>query len=97
MILVNLSNAIARNKTVLPRIPVIPGYNNSDDDARGFAALLESMKLKRVQLLPFHQFGENKYNLLNLPYAMKNTPQLHPEDLEDFRQLFLGRGIDCFF
>ena len=97
LILANLSNAIARNKNVLARLPVIPGYNNSAEDARGFVCLLESMKMRRVQLLPFHQFGEKKYELLGLPYAMKKVPQLHPEDLEEFRQVFLKQGIDCFF
>ena len=97
LILANLKSAIARNKAVLVRLPVIPGYNNSGDDARGFASLLESLETKCVQLLPFHQFGENKYNLLNLPYAMKGVPQLHPEDLEEFRQIISGHGIDCFF
>ena len=96
LILDNLKNALACNKNVLVRLPVIPGYNNSSEDARGFASLLESMKVKRLQLLPFHQFGEKKYELLNLPYAMKGIPQLHPEDLEEFRQVFSGYGIDCF-
>ena len=96
-ILANLKNALAYGKAVLVRIPVIPGYNNTVEDARGFASLLESMEIKQVELLPFHQFGEKKYDLLNLSYAMKNIPQLHPEDLEEFRQIFTGYGIDCFF
>ena len=97
VILANLKNALTRGAAILPRIPVIPGYNNSAEDALGFAALLDSLGIKRVQLLPFHQFGEKKYELLNLPYAMRNVPQLHPEDLEGFRQVFLEREIDCFF
>ena len=97
LILANLSNAIARNKNILARLPVIPGYNNTAEDAGGFASLFESMKIKQVQLLPFHQFGEKKYDLLGLPYAMKKVPQLHPEDLEEYRQVFLKQGIDCFF
>jgi pyruvate formate lyase activating enzyme len=97
VILVNLKNSLARNKALLPRIPVIPAYNNSDEDARGFASLLETMQIKRVQLLPFHQFGEKKYELLGLPYTMRSVPQLHPEDLEGYRQVFIGSGIDCFF
>ena len=96
-ILTNLRWALDYGKVVLPRIPVIPGYNNSTEDARSFASLLKSMGIKRVQLLPFHQFGEKKYELLNQPYAMRNIPQLHPEDLEEFRRVFLEREIDCFF
>ena len=97
LILANLKNSLTRAKALLPRLPVIPGYNNSMEDASGFVSLLESMGLKRVQLLPFHQFGERKYELLGLPYDMKNIRQLHPEDLEDYRQVFTRHGIECFF
>ena len=97
LILSNLKNAIDSGLRVLPRIPVIPGYNDSPDDARGFTGIFESMGIKSVQLLPFHQLGEMKYGLLNLPYAMKGIPQLHPEDLAEYRRIFLDRGIDCFF
>jgi len=97
LIIANLKNALARNKNVLARIPVIPGYNNREEDARGFVSLLKSMNIQRVQLIPFHQFGAKKYDSLNLPYAMKNIPQLRPENLGEYRQAFLGQGIDCFF
>ena len=97
LVLANLKNALDRGKNVLARLPVIPGYNDSGEDARGFVSLLEKMKIKRVQLLPFHQFGERKYELLGLPYAMKKVKQLHPEDLEDYSNIFLKQGIDCFF
>jgi len=97
LVLSNLEKALDRSKNVLARLPVIPGYNNSEEDARGFVSLLVSMNIKRLQLLPFHQFGERKYELLGLTYAMKKVKQLHPEDLEDYRNIFLKQEIDCFF
>ena len=81
----------------LPRIPVIPGFNDSLKDADGLAALLNQIGFRRVQLLPFHQMGERKYELLNRDYAMKGVKALHPEDLTDYRQAFLDAGLDCFF
>jgi pyruvate formate lyase activating enzyme len=96
-IIANLKSALAFGKTLLPRLPVIPGYNDSPEDARGFASLLVSLGVKRVQLLPFHHFGEKKYDMLGLPYPMRGFPQLHPEDLEEFRGIIAGQGIDCFF
>ncbi|MDR0378276.1 MAG: glycyl-radical enzyme activating protein [Spirochaetaceae bacterium] len=96
-ILANLTAALAAGKPVLPRIPVIPGFNDSLEDARGFSRLLDSLGLKRAQLLPFHQFGEKKYEMLGLPYPMRGVPQLHREDLEEYRRVFTGQGLDCFF
>ena len=96
LIIENLKTALARKLTVLPRIPVIPGYNDSHKDAHGFASLCREMGLYRVQLLPFHQFGEQKYDLLNIPYAMRGIPQLHEEDLEEFTGILTAAGITCF-
>ena len=76
---------------------MIPDFNSTAADALGFARLLQRLGIQRVQLLPFHQFGENKYELLQRPYLYKQKKALHPQELEDYRQVFLDAGIDCFF
>lgn len=97
IILNNIKYAIASNKNVLPRIPVIPGYNNSIQDAEGFIKILNEVGAKEVQLLPFHQFGEKKYDMLNKVYDYADVPALHEEDLKDFQQIFIKYGIRAFF
>ncbi|MBQ7058269.1 MAG: glycyl-radical enzyme activating protein [Firmicutes bacterium] len=87
----------AGGKTVLVRIPVIPGYNDSLEDAAGFAEKMHEVGARRCQLLPFHQFGENKYDLLGADYAYRDVPALHREELEEYRQVFLSHGIEAFF
>lgn len=97
LILSNLKKAVSMGKTVLPRIPVIPGFNDSQKDAEGFVEVLKEAGVTRVQLLPFHQFGENKYDLLDQPYVYHNTTALHKEDLEEYRNILIQAGIDAFF
>ncbi len=96
-ILRNMKHAIAIGKEVLPRLPVIPNYNNSIEDAIGFVRRLKEVGATRVQLLPFHQFGENKYHMLGKEYDYTGVKSLHPEDLVEFRQAFIDEGIDAFF
>lgn len=96
-ILENLAWAVRAGKAVLPRIPVIPGYNDSLEDAAGFCARLREAGARRAQLLPFHQFGEKKYQLLGKPYRFAGVAALYPEDLEPYRQAFLSGGIEAFF
>ena len=96
-ILKNFKFAIDSEKNILPRLPVIPNYNNSIDDAKNFVKLLKSVGAKKIQLLPFHQFGENKYNLLGKKYFYKNFKALHADELKDFQKVFLENGIDAFF
>ena len=95
-ILANLKTAISSGIEVLPRIPVIPGFNASLEDAEGFSNLLNDHGIHKAQLLPFHQFGENKYHLLNRPYAYQDIPALHPEDLEEYLHVFTRNDIAAF-
>ncbi|WP_432792250.1 glycyl-radical enzyme activating protein [Peptacetobacter hiranonis] len=97
LIVENLKWAIDNGIEVLPRIPVIPDFNNSLEDAEGLAKLLVEVGAKKVQLLPFHQFGEKKYELLNRNYKYKNKKALYPEDLEEYQKIFLDKGLNCFF
>ena len=93
----NLRWAHEQGLTVLPRIPVIPGFNAELSDAEGIANLLHDIGLSRVQLLPFHQMGERKYEFLNREYEMTGVKALHPEDLTEYQKVFLNLGIECFF
>lgn len=97
IILDNMKRVIDSGKNVLPRLPVIPGYNDSPDDAAGFVRRLKEAGASQVQLLPFHQFGERKYEELGKAYAFTDVPALHEEDLEDFKNIFLDAGIHAFF
>lgn len=97
LIVENLKWAIDNGIEVLPRIPVIPDFNDSLDDAEGLAKLLVEIGSKKVQLLPFHQFGEKKYELLNRDYKYKSKKALHPEELEDYQKIFVDKGLNCFF
>lgn len=93
----NMKQAILLGKEVLPRLPVIPGFNDSLEYVKGFAARLKEVGAARVQLLPFHQFGERKYDMLGRPYEMAHVKQLHPENLTDYQQAFVQEGIEAFF
>ena len=97
LMLENLRWALVHHPDVLPRTPVIPGFNDNLEDARAMARWLLDSGSTRVQLLPFHNYGETKYELLGMPYSMHGTQNLHPEDLEQYRQTYLDEGVEAFF
>jgi len=96
IIIENLRTAIELGMNVIIRIPVIPAINLSLDDAMGFCKLLKSVGATKVNLLPFHQFGEKKYELLNKEYKFKNVKQLHEEELLEYKNIFIQNGFDCY-
>lgn len=97
IILENLRVAVATGREVIARIPVIPGFNTGLLRARGMAQALVDAGVRTVHLLPFHQFGEKKYEELGVPYEYKGVKQLHPEVLGRYRQEFVDRGLLCSF
>lgn len=71
------------------RIPVIPGYNDSIRDAHAFGILIESLGIQSVDLLPFHPYGERKYELMGLDYPYKGVPISRDEKIMPFREALL--------
>lgn len=97
LIVQNLRWANGQGIEILPRLPVIPGFNDSLEDAAGIAELLKELKLRKIQLLPFHQMGERKYEFLNREYELHAVPMLHREDLAEYKEQFIKKGIEAFF
>lgn len=93
IILANLSFAVDSDKPLTVRIPVIPGINDSLEDMRCFGALLNNLRVKQVNLLPFHQLGGNKYHLLNIPYEMEKIAALKKENLETHVEVLTQLGL----
>ena len=97
LIIKNLTWAHEHGINILPRVPVIPGFNATLEDAKGISNLLKKIGIMDVQLLPFHQFGERKYELLHRAYSYKDVKALYKEDLLDYQKVFLDQGLNCWF
>ncbi|WP_427814865.1 glycyl-radical enzyme activating protein (plasmid) [Enterococcus sp. 22-H-5-01] len=94
-ILKNLTIALDKQQEVIVRVPVIPGYNDGTANAQAFADLFNRLGITKIELLPFHQFGEKKYTSLDREYKMHDIPQLHSEDLGYFKKIMEDANIIC--
>ncbi len=95
-ILANAKTAVRAGKDVLVRIPVIPGFDFTPDASDGFAARLTEVGATKVQLLPYHNFGQNKYALIGRAYGLSDAAALHPEDLTGLVDGLRAHGFDAF-
>ncbi len=84
LILRNIAAALKGKTPIAIRIPVVPGYNDAEEDIAGYIRVLTQLGAKEVHLLPFHQFGESKYSRLNLDYAYDGVRQMRDGDVSDF-------------
>jgi len=57
------------------RMPMIPGFNDSDENFQAFSQFCLSLgkSVETVQLLPYHRFGDVKYDRLNRKCPMPDT------------------------
>ena len=93
-ILENASKAAKIVDRLIPRIPLIPGVN---DDASEFSAILdicESLEgADEIHLLPFHQLGSLKYEMLDYRYQLKEKGEENSSQVEFCRVLAEKRGF----
>lgn len=69
-VLENFRLLVAEGIKVIPRLPLIPGYTLSTENVAQILAFLAPLAVEEVHLLPFHQYGEPKYSLLEREWAM---------------------------
>jgi pyruvate formate lyase activating enzyme len=57
--------------SITVRTPVVPGFNDSPEDIRAIAELIERLPgAIEFELLPYHRFGESKYQQLGKGYPL---------------------------
>lgn len=93
VILRNLATAVQAHQKMMVRIPVIPGFNYTLNDADHFGQLFNQIGVTEVELLPFHQFGLKKYQDLGRKYALVNVKQLQADDLIDYAEHIRAHGV----
>ncbi|MBQ3276413.1 MAG: glycyl-radical enzyme activating protein [Oscillospiraceae bacterium] len=84
LILENAAKITAIGKTLVVRVPVIPGVNDDLENLRATVRFAASIRAAGVNLLPYHRLGENKYGLLGRTYALKG---LLPPETNKMREL----------
>jgi pyruvate formate lyase activating enzyme len=72
-ILANLERIAAVHGNIQVRFPLIPGVNDDDANVREMGAFLASLRLTRVDVLPYHRAGIAKYERLQRPYPLPDT------------------------
>lgn len=93
----NLRFLAAGGSRVWVRVPVIPGINDGSEDLAGLAGLLTSLggrRPERVELLPYHRVGVEKYARLGRDYALGDVPQAGAERIERAARALRDLGVD---
>ena len=91
----NLRRAVELGREVVVRVPVIPGFNHDEASMKGIFALALDCGAKRLDLLPYHTLGKNKYAALGRAYALGDTSMLTRVEVQPWQQLAASLGLDA--
>lgn len=82
-------------KPVWIRHVIIPGYTDDRKDIKAMVAFLRKMKnIQRVELLPYHTFGEAKWTQLGCQYPLKGIRPPDRELLLDLARDYQSLGVE---
>ncbi len=86
-------NAIG--KPVWIRFVVVPGLTDGPENVANVAKIVSRWKsnVERVEVLPFHNMGADKWHELGYPYTLEDTKPPKPEDVEEIREVFRKEGF----
>jgi pyruvate formate lyase activating enzyme len=96
LILDNARYVASSDADMIVRVPVIPGFNDTEEDMHSIASfVLSLLSVKRVNLLPYHELGRSKYGMFDRAYSLKGGEELSENRVETLRQVIQSAGLAC--
>lgn len=92
-ILENIRKLLTLRPDAHMRIPVIPGFNDSDKDIDQICALLRTLSVSHVELMWYHNLGSPKYSALDRKYPYAAIRQFSDREKQKIKKRYLANGI----
>ena len=81
------------------RFVLVPGLTDATGNITGVAEFAATLgpTVERIEVLPFHQMGRQKWEAIGRIYQLADTPPATPEQAEAAREIFRQHGSwPCF-
>jgi len=88
---------VAHGKEIWVRFVLVPGLTDGYDNVEAVADYAASLAtVTRVEVLPFHQMGRDKWERLGATYQLEGTDPPTPDLVERVRSQFRARGLTTY-
>jgi pyruvate formate lyase activating enzyme len=92
-ILSNLQISLQSKTKTIVRIPLVPGFNDREDEIRAMLDFLKGFEaLEQVDILPYHRYANNKYKRIQVQNRMESFETPSDRQVEDVRRTFESAG-----
>jgi pyruvate formate lyase activating enzyme len=78
---------------VIVRVPLIPGVNDHPENVGALADFVWQIGLRRIDLLPYHRIGADKYGRLGRNSPLGDTQPLPAAKVEQIASDLTERGF----
>jgi pyruvate formate lyase activating enzyme len=92
-VLENLEWLCKETANIIIRMPIVPRLNDSESNLTAAAKLMDRLNIKEIHLLPYHNYGESKYDMLGRDYSLKDLNTLSEQNLEAPKRIFEQHGL----
>jgi len=92
LILANMLKT-SQEKRVWLRMPVIAGFNDSEEYIREIADLGKKIGAEKISLLPYHEGGKSKCEQMGRPYAFPDAMVPTDKKIHKLREIIEGEGM----
>jgi pyruvate formate lyase activating enzyme len=78
------------------RVPLIPNINDSEENLTEVARFVMDLESRpSVNLLPYHNYGENKYKMLNMDYQLTGLAAPDEAHMRRCAEVIKQYGLNC--
>jgi pyruvate formate lyase activating enzyme len=96
VILSNAKAVAARGIPLYIRIPLIPGYNDSEENIRATCEFsLGLASVVQVDIMPLHHLGKARYDSLDRAYPIAGLALYTDEKVQEIKSLVESYGLKC--
>lgn len=71
---------------------VVPGLTDSEEHMKALKGYIDTIKnVEKVELLPFHQLGREKYKVMGIDYPLEDTEPMEKDVVEKYQKIFFNK------
>ena len=82
-----------RSSSLIIRLPLIPGVNDSAEDIYELLNFLKSISFKRIDIVPYHKLGISKYKMLGRKYQLIETERPEKNYIDSIKLSIAEKGF----
>lgn len=95
-ILDNARRAAEEHGDITIRVPVIPGFNDTEAEISAIAGFAKSLHgVHKLHLLPYHRLGMDKYDALGRKYELSDLQLIEEDKMYRLLSAAEKSGLDC--